>query len=1055
MAENDETNSPPDDPRATIGREQSLLMETSAGANSSPGTLWSVLSPSDQFQNETARQIHSGAAQFDLRKIIGQGGMGEVWSAEQRSLGREVAIKRIREDRLSQLPREAVIGEFRHEARITARLEHPNIVPVHDLGVDERGLPLLAMKYVQGESWSALLDRDRRKLDPPDFLAKHLAVLISVGQAVAFAHAAGVVHRDLKPAQVMVGEYGEVALMDWGLAVFVGNQEETEKLREARQQGLTTRESAASPAGTPVLMAPEQTRADAMALGPWTDVYLLGGTLYFILSGTYPHESSSPKQAIYLASLGMVEDPRVRCPGTGIPDDLAELAMHALAADPQQRVASAKDFVSRVQGHLGGASQRRESLSIAEEAGAELGLAKGNYRALSEVLSKLGNARTLWPKNPRLDPLVQQTLVEYARSALRHRDLVLARLQAERLPLEAREPLLLEIAEGERLNRNRETQRRMLARGVFVLMLAIITGGGIFTLRLQEESRAASLARARAESSAMQANLNHRLAQEREAIARDRYDAAWEMLRHTIEVHLPQLDLEIPKDRAFARNMITQIMSFTNRVDVSKDSAEEQGAHAELLQGLSIVLMDLGGEKEAVELAQKALALLDTIPVTDRSLASRRYHNLSAALYKTLQFEDARRMHQRAMELLEDGGIAEADARLILRHTGINLELSSKRFDDVVAQTETLIAEADQLIATLEEALKLPSSSELLESLGVEELPEGITQENARSWVTELLLSTNALRSRAYESKGHALRALDRLEEARAAYNSGLSLLSPYAPGVQSIGPDMVGSLAAVEMQLGNYREAAGLFRDYRILQQQVYGPDHPAVYRHDGFALSCLAVLGRRDELVRMADELLAFRRSQGNQELLSIAIGNAMEAWHRANEPEETLKLAEQMVAMPDDDDDVEDIVRLRIEARLRLMMRARALEDLDDARLHAAKALEYVKRLPEDAVLMNAGHHHLAIASLLLGDNETALRQATKAYGLIPEEEKGGSRIAFDIEATLVKALIVNGHHEATLPHLRTLRELPWRDDELFGKYLEMTQWTLDDLDARGER
>ena len=190
--------------------------------------------------------------------------------AEQRSLAREVAIKTVK-DHAGERARDALCDE----AVVTGLLEHPNVIPVHALGCDSEGRPLLVMKRVEGVAWRDLL-RDpehpawaTHAAAPEDRLAFHLDVLADVSQAAAFAHSRRIVHRDIKPENVMIGEFGEVYLLDWGLAVTAGRELEPGTL-----------------VGTPAYMAPEMVgggRVDGR-----TDVYLLGATLHEVLTGRPP-----------------------------------------------------------------------------------------------------------------------------------------------------------------------------------------------------------------------------------------------------------------------------------------------------------------------------------------------------------------------------------------------------------------------------------------------------------------------------------------------------------------------------------------------------------------------------------------------------------------------------------------------------------------------------------------------------------------------------------------------------------------------------------------------
>lgn len=400
---------------------------------------------------------------YTLTRMIARGGFGEVWEASQATLRRRIAVKRIRpdlyenEDDTEGSFRAHEIA-FRQEAMTTAALDHPNIPPVHDLGLDEDGRPLLAMKLVRGQPWDVILAEDFKTLTVPDFLAKHLPILIDVAQAVAFAHSRGIIHRDIKPAQVMVGAFGEVVLMDWGLSVLWDPN-----LLEAAMPGTPRNiapslRRAANPAGTPAFMAPEQTERTAENIGPWTDVFLLGGTLYYLLTGQYPHNGRSSEALMFQAALCEIQPPSERIKDREIPQELSDLTMHAMARDPKVRVATASEFVESLQDLVSGASKRRESMVVTEQVSAKLASLSGDYRECGELLVLLGNARVLWPENPAVGELRRRVLAEYAESALEHGDLLLARVQCERLEAGAfREGLLARIARAE-AEKRRQTE---------------------------------------------------------------------------------------------------------------------------------------------------------------------------------------------------------------------------------------------------------------------------------------------------------------------------------------------------------------------------------------------------------------------------------------------------------------------------------------------------------------------------------------------------------------------------------------------------------------------
>ncbi|MEQ8820358.1 MAG: serine/threonine-protein kinase [Sumerlaeia bacterium] len=477
-------------------------------AESLSRTVWKVLKPGDSAPGGPA-SLSSGPG-YEMLHNVGKGGYGEVWEARQLSLGRPVAIKRLRRD-LKADPETSTgnladaLAQFRAEAIIAALAEHPNVVPVHDLGEDESGAPMMAMKLVRGRSWHVAIFEDGRDMDWPDFLARHMAVLRDVCYAVGFAHSRGIVHRDLKAGQVMLGEFGEVQLMDWGLAIWFGDEAEglegpalEEDVRELCRELLPTPSSAQSPAGTPAVMAPEQTRFTAEGVGPHTDVFLLGGILYYILTGTYPHNGKTVKETWRMAVLGEVERPEDRAPGRPIPPELADLCMAAMAKCPEERLPGAREFARRLEAYLSGATRRRESAQLAQEATLELERGSQSYAELSKIEDLIGRARRLWADNPALEPLAQKLSLRFGHTALLSGDLRLALYHAESLaPTVERDELLADIT-AEQQRRSKQAKARRVLTGAVVALSLLVAGGGVFAgvwmrqgqaerLRLQDE----------------------------------------------------------------------------------------------------------------------------------------------------------------------------------------------------------------------------------------------------------------------------------------------------------------------------------------------------------------------------------------------------------------------------------------------------------------------------------------------------------------------------------------------------------------------------------------
>jgi len=286
------------------------------------------------------------APQLRLGDTLGEGGMGVVYAAVQTSLDRVVAVKTSRGET------ERMVAQMLREARITGKLEHPNVVPIHTLGRDETGRPLIVMKRIDGRPWTELLadvDRDEERASE-DFLQRHLGILLQVAQALELAHSRRLLHRDIKPDNVMVGAFGEVYLVDWGIAVALDDS--VADIPRARD--ITRVE------GTPVYLAPEMAAGQGSLIDERADVYLLGATLLEVLTGAPPHQAPSLQAMLYRA----LASPTPEFPGW-VPAPLAQITARALARDPADRYASAAEMAAAIREYL----IRRGSLQLAAEAG--------------------------------------------------------------------------------------------------------------------------------------------------------------------------------------------------------------------------------------------------------------------------------------------------------------------------------------------------------------------------------------------------------------------------------------------------------------------------------------------------------------------------------------------------------------------------------------------------------------------------------------------------------------------------------------------------------------
>lgn len=424
---------------------------------------------------------------FQFIRKIGEGGFGEVWEARQQSLRRSVAIKRLKFDKrdgrheATESTRAIMTETFRCEALTTATLDHPNIVPIHDIGMDDQGRPLIAMKLVRGMPWNKMIESDFSSMNQTEFLNKHIPILIQAAQAIAFAHSRGLIHRDIKPAQVMVGEFDEVMVMDWGLSVAV-DEMALEQHKGIPVSGVAPNLiTASNPAGTVAYMAPEQTHPAAGSLGPWTDVYLLGATLYHLLTGKTPHQGKMTK-AYAQASTGFMVPFSESAPDRDVPKDLAAVVELAMKPDFRERSLTAREFVQHLKDFLGGASNRAESAEITNAIRKRLDDSRGKlgYSGYTEAVSRLRHAQALWPKNPACAELEGVLYGGYAQAALETGDLSLAQMLVMQMPRgKERDALTEKISTRIRqVGKHRRQREAFFASMILLLILSI--GGTIY-----------------------------------------------------------------------------------------------------------------------------------------------------------------------------------------------------------------------------------------------------------------------------------------------------------------------------------------------------------------------------------------------------------------------------------------------------------------------------------------------------------------------------------------------------------------------------------------------
>jgi serine/threonine-protein kinase len=271
--------------------------------------------------------------------------MSSIRRIYDKNLMRRVAMKVLDPDLAKREPR--FVEAFLEEAQITAQLDHPNLVPIHELGVDADGTHYFTMRLVRGITLAQWID-SRDDLGSPESLQEGLGILLKVCDALAYAHSKSVLHCDLKPANVMVGSFGEVYLMDWGLAQIRGRGVE---LHRGEGSPRLIREGKAS--GTPGYMSPEQARGQWSACDERTDVFSLGAVLYHLITGRAPFAGENAQAALRHAMENQYDPPQLASAHV-VPPELCRIVEKSLRAAPDERHQSAVDLKKELERFLRG-----------------------------------------------------------------------------------------------------------------------------------------------------------------------------------------------------------------------------------------------------------------------------------------------------------------------------------------------------------------------------------------------------------------------------------------------------------------------------------------------------------------------------------------------------------------------------------------------------------------------------------------------------------------------------------------------------------------------------
>ncbi|MFT7630949.1 MAG: WD40 repeat protein/serine/threonine protein kinase [Mariniblastus sp.] len=421
---------------------------------------------------ETVDQSTMGM-DYEILNQIGKGAVGIVYAAQQNSINRNVAVKMLNAEASED---EAQKEKFLFEAIVTGDLDHPNIVPIHELGKNQNGDLFYSMKQVVGTPWSDSIGKKA--------LSENLEILLKICDAISFAHARGIVHRDLKPENVMLGEFGEVLVVDWGIALpFGGFSKMTELLP---QPGI---------AGTPAYMAPEMATGPLSKIGPHSDVYLLGAMLYEIVVKAPPHRGGTVMDCVIAAATNVIVP-------TDESGELIDIAYHAMATEPEDRFGSASELKSALhdyQSHI-------ESITLTERAqsGFQQAVESNDYSDYSRAAFAFQEALDLWDGNTVAHAGLRQANLSYAKCALDKSDFELGLSLVDSADFEF-EPIEKSLRSGLEARNKRQTTVKLLRNMSIALVLALIGGGTLFSLSLNNARKVAENAKVKADNEKVKA----------------------------------------------------------------------------------------------------------------------------------------------------------------------------------------------------------------------------------------------------------------------------------------------------------------------------------------------------------------------------------------------------------------------------------------------------------------------------------------------------------------------------------------------------------------------
>jgi len=841
--------------------------------------------------------VDGSAGRYQLLGEIARGGMGAVLKGRDPELNRDLALKVLLEQHRG---RADLVDRFVEEAQICGQLQHPGVVPIYELGRLPDRRPFFAMKLVKGQTLAMLLSR---RSSPADDLPRFLSIFEAVCQTVAYAHARGVIHRDLKPSNVMVGSFGEVQVMDWGLAKVL--PKDGQRVPEAkappvpetvvatlRSQGDSDLSEAGSVLGTPAYMAPEQARGETEAVDRRADVFALGSILCEILTGSAAFGGASSLEILRAAGRADTAAALDRLGRCEADDELIALARDCLAAEPNDRPADAGSVAKRLTSYLAGVQERLRAAELAraaEAARAEEAEAKAaaerRARRLTRALAAtvllaggLFGAGWRWVELDR----IQRTREATAR-------VTVAIQEATRLRGEAQGAAVGDLAPWDAAVAAAEKARDLLLGGV---------ESGVWE---QVEAMIADLAAARgraaaaAEAAARDRRLIDRLTDIRSARADDRLgdsaDAAYRDTFREAGIDPDNLSSDEAGHRIKARpSEVASALAVTldDWAAIRRDLLKDAAGAGRLAAAARLADPDPWRNRlrDALEIADRparrarltdlaASAETGALPPISLDLLGKALGDAGARAEAESVLRQGVRAYPRDVWLNYD--LARALEKLVRREEAIRYYTAARMLRPETAHELAHAlknkGESEEAIIVFRDLVRIrPGNGRHLACLGAALQQRGRADE-ARRILTEavaVLRQTIAARPNdyfAHISLGNAFLDLDRLDDALAMYRAAAR-----------IRPGDAGAPVAVGTALNHYRRSGEAAVSYR--EALRLDPDDPDALQGLG---SAVWILGRLDEAIELYRRAL---RIAPDDPYSHVFIANALKSKGRLDE-------------------------------------------------------------------------------------------------------------------------------------------------------------------------